>query len=135
LAQPHAATQLPSGNLLIFDNGVHRLDDSFPWSRVLEIDPATKEIVWTYREPFAFNFFSPHSSNAQRLPNGNTFINEGAFGRLFEVTPEKEVVWEYVNPNFGTQNPHMPEQNWVFRAYRYSEDEIARARATAGSGG
>jgi hypothetical protein len=135
LAQPHAATPLPSGNLLIFDNGVHRLDNSFPFSRVIELDPQSKQTVWTYQERWPFDFFSPHSSNAQRLPNGNTLICEGAFGRLFEVTPEKEVVWEFVNPYFGTQNPRIPEQNWVFRAYRYSEEEIARARATAGSGG
>jgi hypothetical protein len=40
-------------------------------------------------------------SNAQRLPNGNTPIDEGMCGRFFEVTSAGEVVWEYVNPHFG----------------------------------
>jgi hypothetical protein len=31
--------------MLIFDNGPHRLDHSFPFSRVIEVNPATKEIV------------------------------------------------------------------------------------------
>jgi hypothetical protein len=55
-----------------------------------------------------------------------------AFGRLFEVTPGGEVVWEYVNPYFG--GPSNAQHNRVFRAYRYSAEEIARARATATAG-
>jgi hypothetical protein len=84
--------------MLLFDNGPHRLDESFPFSRVLEIDPTTKNIVWKYQESIPSNFFSPRIWNAQRLPNGSTLINEGYFGRFFEVTADGDVVWEYVNP-------------------------------------
>jgi hypothetical protein len=130
LAGQHCPSQLSNGHILLFDNGPHRLDESFPFSRVLEIDPASRAIVWTYQEARPFNFFSPRISSAQRLPNGNTLINEGNFGRLFEVTPEGDVVWEYVNPYFGPAAlaPKL-QHNGVFRAYRYSEEEIARARA------
>ena len=131
LCGQHAPTPLPNGNLLIFDNGPHRLDHPMPFSRVIEVEPATKKIVWEYREKRESDFFSPRISNAQRLPNGNTLICEGDFGRLFEVTVGGEVVWEYVNPYFGG----LPEaqNNRVFRAYRYSAEEIARARATGGA--
>src|SRR5437773_9574032 len=94
----HAPTPLANGNVLIFDNGVHRLDDSMPYSRVIEVNPATNEIVWKYQDSPAWNFFSPRMGCAQRLPNGNTLITESSFGRLFEVTKEGEIVWEYVNP-------------------------------------
>lgn len=127
----HAPTPLANGNVLIFDNGVHRLDDSMPYSRVIEVDPATNEIVWKYQDSPAWNFFSPRMGNAQRLPNGNTLIAESSFGRIFEVTKEGEIVWEYVNPFFGTPlfgGREGSESNQVFRAYRYSEEEIARAR-------
>ena len=67
--------------------------------------------------------------NAQRLPNGNTLINEASFGRFFEVTRDGDIVWEYVNPFFG--GPPHAETNEVFRALRYSAEEIARAEATA----
>ena len=117
---------LANGNLLIFDNGPHRLDHPMPFSRVIEVEPTTKRIVWEYREQRESDFFSPRISNAQRLPNGNTLICEGDFGRLFEVTTGGEVVWEYVNPYFGG----IPTNDRVFRAYRYSAEEIARARAT-----
>lgn len=128
LCGQHAPAPLPNGNLLLFDNGPHRLDHPMPFSRVIEIELATKRIVWKYQETREYEFFSPRISNAQRLPNGNTLICEGDFGRLFEVTPDGELVWEFVNPYFG-QGPGG-ENNRVFRAYRYSEEEIARAKAT-----
>src|SRR5215471_17203101 len=126
LAGQHAPYLLGNGNVLLFDNGPHRLDHSFPFSRVLEIDPATKKIVWKYQEARVADFFSPRLSNAQRLPNGNTLINEGWFGRFFEVTRDGAVVWEYVNPYFGVRE-HF-QVNAVQRAYRYSVEEIAKAR-------
>jgi hypothetical protein len=129
LSGQHAPVPLPNGNLLLFDNGPHRLDHPMPFSRIIEVELATKRIVWKYQERRESNFFSPRISNAQRLPNGNTLICEGDFGRLFEVTRDGELVWEYVNPYFG-EGPTGPN-NRVFRAYRYSEEEIARAKTTA----
>ena len=102
-----------------------------PYSRVIEVNPATNEIVWKYQDSPAWNFFSPRMGNAQRLPNGNTLITESSFGRFFEVTKEQEIVWEYVNPFFGTPlfgGREGSESNQVFRAYRYSAEEIARAK-------
>ena len=126
LSGQHAPHLLANGNILLFDNGPYRLDSSRPFSRVLEIDPATREIVWSYQDSPFFAFFSDRISNAQRLPNGNTLINEGSFGRFFEVTPEGDVVWEYVNPYFV--GPPKAQHNRVARAYRYTAEEIARAK-------
>src|SRR5438477_9827775 len=136
LSGQHAPYLLENGHVLLFDNGPHRLDETFPCSRVLEIDPATKAIAWKFQESVPQNFFSDRISNARRLPNGNTLINEGVFGRFFEVTPDGSVVWEYVNPYFGPRlasQANKPEAlvNQVFRAYRYSAAEIEHAqRAT-----
>jgi Arylsulfotransferase (ASST) len=130
----HGPNLLGNGNILIFDNGTHRLDDSMPYSRAIEVNPATNEIVWKYQDSPAWNFFSPRMGYAQRLPNGNTLITEASFGRFFEVTKEGEIVWEYVNPFFGKPlfgGREGSESNQVFRAYRYSEDEIARFRRSA----
>ena len=95
------------GNILIFDNGgwagygspnpsspTGRQNVKRDYSRVLEIDPTTLEIVWQYTpaeagliEPLdSSRFYSPFVSGAQRLPNGNTLITEGSDGRIFEVT-------------------------------------------------
>jgi hypothetical protein len=112
------------GNLLVFDNGMHvagHSDWGLPRSSVTEIDPKTKKVVWSYRHPAGefkgwmppeWMFNSPYIAGAQRLPNGNTLICEGGTGRIFETTPEREIVWEFINP----------EKKAMFRAYRYGED-------------
>lgn len=129
------------GNILVYDNGgwagyggVHpgsptgiknALRD---YSRVLEFDPTTLEIVWqmTPKEagllhPTDSNrFYSPFISSAQRLPNGNTLITEGSGGRIIEVTKEYEIVWEYISPYWGT----LFNMNMIYRAYRYPYDYI-----------
>jgi hypothetical protein len=46
-------------------------------------------------------FYSPHIGGVQRLAGGNTLICEGAHGNVFEVTPDGEIVWDYVNPHKG----------------------------------
>ncbi len=113
-----------AGNVLIFDNGgasgygdpspISPLGNSLYQranSRVLEIDPVTLELIWSYSAP---NFYSTNISSAQRLPNGNTLVTEGAPGRIFEVTADKDVVWEFMNPpgEVGRRS------NAVYRAYR-----------------
>jgi len=112
ISGPHDAHIIPkglpgAGNLLVFDNqgeaGYPRAPVALTGgSRVLEISPVTKEIVWQYAGASSgspgWRFKSTHISNARRLPNGNTFIDEGQIGRFFQVTPEGEIVWEYLNP-------------------------------------
>jgi Arylsulfotransferase (ASST) len=129
LAQQHDPRPLSNGNVLLFDNGTHRRDHPATFSRVLEIDPRTDRIVWQYQDPSMFEFFSPYISGAQRLPNGNTLICEGCHGRIFEVTAAGETVWEYVNPYFFEEPGAAGVNNWVFRAFHYSEAEIERARS------
>lgn len=136
----HHAHMIPrglpgEGNILIFDNGgwagygapnpgapkgiKNALRD---YSRVLEIDPVSLKIIWQYTpieagfvHPVDSNrFYSPFISGAQRLPNGNTLITEGSGGRIIEVTPDHEIVWEYISPYWGK---HM-KINMVYRAYR-----------------
>jgi hypothetical protein len=114
--------------VLIFDNGTHRRDHPAPYSRVIEVDPRTSAIVWEYHDQSLFDFFSPYISGAQRLANGNTLICEGCDGRIFEVTSDGQVVWEYVNPHFFVEPGRPGLNNWVFRAFRYTPDEIERAR-------
>jgi hypothetical protein len=70
-------------------------------------------------------FYSDYVSSAQRLPNGNTLICEGAFGRLFEVTNDYEIVWEYISPYFNEKENF----NLVYRCYRVPYDYIPQLKA------
>jgi hypothetical protein len=116
-----------AGNLLLFDNqGPAGFPTAplgiFVGSRVLEIDPITRQIVWQYTGEDSnrpvWSFHSSFISSARRLSNGNTLIDEGMNGRIFQVTREGEVVWEYVNPFFAPTRIGEREvlSNWVFRA-------------------
>lgn len=115
----HDCTLLPNGNVLLFANGIHGPNN--PYSRVMEIEPKSGETVWEYRGSPSWTFFSPNISGAQRLPNGNTLICEGLMGRVFEVTSESEIVWEYLSPFFSPYEGDGPANN-LFRAYRYAPD-------------
>jgi len=91
----HDARLLPTGRLLLFDN--QRGPDER--SAVLEIDLASRKTTWAYRGTPDRPFFSWCCGMNHRLPNGNTLIVETEAGRAIEVTPENDVVWEFVNPN------------------------------------
>lgn len=86
--------QLVDGNLLFFGNNT---EDDF--SKIVEMDPSTQRIVWTYQGNEENRFHSPMLGSVQRLPNGNTLINESTSGRSFEVTPAGKRVWEFRNPH------------------------------------
>ncbi|MEM1447539.1 MAG: arylsulfotransferase family protein [Planctomycetota bacterium] len=94
LQGPHDARLLENGNVLVFDNGLGR-----GWSRVVEVEPASSEIVWEYRADPPESFYTLSKGSSQRLPNGNTLIAESDRGRAFEVTREGEVVWDYYCPH------------------------------------
>ena len=89
----HDATVLPNGNILIFDNGLARGS-----SRIVEVDPLLKEIVWEYEAEEPADFFSLRKGSSQRLANGNTLIANSDNGDAFEVTRSGDLVWHYVNP-------------------------------------
>ena len=132
-----------AGNLMVFDNGgsagygapnpiapngtetITRF-----YSRVVEFNPVTFEMVWEYSPPgrASYQFFSRNVSSAQRLPNGNTLITEGAEGRLFEVNAEKEIVWEYMMPYFEGDDYPVAR---TYRAYRVPYDWIPQLQRPA----
>ncbi len=146
---PHHTHMIPkglpgAGNVMVYDNGgwagyglpsqtskmglkAERRDGS----RVVEFDPTTMKIVWKCEGeqlgnqpgfPFTSNYFySPLTSDAQRLENGNTLICEGTSAKIMEFTPDNKLVWEYVYPDVG---PGL-----LYRAYRIPYDWIPQLDA------
>jgi hypothetical protein len=97
----HEPTLLSSGRLLIFDNRpiLNHLPPETGSSRVVEFDPFTQEVYWEYAGAQERPLYSSVMGSVQRLPNGNTLITESVYGRAFEVSPAKDVVWEFRNPH------------------------------------
>ena len=133
---PHQAHIIPkglpgAGNILVFDNGgfagygILGLPCRYIrlYSRVIEFNPVTYDILWEYEKkdgPIVqkdgndSRFFSLLIGSAQRLPNGNTLICDGNQERIFEVTPEKNIVWEY--DYLGGLGKYVIKD--IYRAYR-----------------
>ncbi len=133
-----------AGNLTLFNNGTGRPEGS--WSSVLQIVPplledgryalengrpfGPDEPVWEYAAADRTSFFAPFISGAHRTANANTLVCSGPAGRLFEVTPAGDVVWDYLNPysegvrpEDGWVPPPVHEAPWaVFQAERIPAD-------------
>lgn len=128
-----------AGSILIFNNGNDRPGSEFTQIQILN-PPQTAPGFYTSESDSPFGplepntiygdlpgetFFSPFLSNAFRLPNGNTLINSGSPGRIFEITPDRNIVWEYeipVNRDTPITQGSQPRNNSNFRAYKYSSD-------------
>ena len=108
---PHDGQWVEGGNIIYFNNKyslTHSSVEEFTPSYVLGVESPP---VWRYICPFR----SAHLGSVQRLPNGNTLICSGEGGRLIEVTPDKNIVFDFINPYYS-------KVNYIFKAIEYSEN-------------
>jgi hypothetical protein len=119
------------GNILVFNNGENRPNGKY--SSIDEIVPPVdangsyfytpgnaygpEEPIWIYTAENPTDFYSYRLSGAHRIPNGNTLVCDGPHGYFFEVTLDKELVWEYTNPY------PSPLINQVFKIRHYEKNE------------
>jgi len=93
----HHPSFLDSGDLLLFDNLGH--DGEHGLSRILQFDPVSGEVHWSYAGTLLEPFQTDTAGFCQRLPGGTTLITESESGRAFEVTDDGSLVWEFINPH------------------------------------
>jgi outer membrane protein assembly factor BamB len=131
VSHQHDPTVTSDGNVLIFDNGTHHA--TTPRSRVVEVDPKNDQIVWEYRPKIVFSFFSGTIGGCERVAKGNTLFCEGQSGRVFEVTPDGRVCWEFISPWLNYWKGVYASM--FFRAHRYYADSPQlKGRRLDGSG-
>ncbi|HVY47003.1 MAG TPA: arylsulfotransferase family protein, partial [Minicystis sp.] len=124
----HNPSVLPNGDLLIYDNGTWRPGTgrrggggAGKYTRLVELDPVAKKIVWTYEATPRDSFYSPGSGTAQLLPNGDILVGEED-GRAFEIAKDsKETVWEYYNPRF---DPTGQRRSGMYRIERLAPEVV-----------
>ncbi|MGA1238595.1 MAG: aryl-sulfate sulfotransferase [Limisphaerales bacterium] len=136
-----------AGNILVFNNGNGRPDplSEGNWSAVIEIQPPVQPDgtytlnpdgtyppllpTWSYSATPRTSLYGDVMSSADRLPNGNTLINIGRPNVMFEIAPDSNEVWRYVNPVGSSgavnQGEPRPNDNWVFRAMHYPSSHPA----------
>ena len=101
-----------AGNITVYNNGEGRPGERF--STVEEIELVLDEegnfvrgergilepleATWSHGHGEEQRFFSSFISGCERLPNGNTLITVGAEARVFEVTADGTVVWDFLVP-------------------------------------
>jgi hypothetical protein len=118
LERPHMPTLLPDGRVMVFDNGVKR-----HYSRVLIVSPATSKIDWEYKSKPAEAFYSETRGGAEQLPNGNVLITESEKGRIFEITADGQIVWEYWNDDVTAEGN---KRATIFRTSRVHGKRVPR---------
>lgn len=105
----HSLRMQPSGNILMFINQCVMPDSArSPYSKVIELNPLTKQIEWEYMASPPQSMYGDFGGHAQRLPNGNTLVTIDVSGgdttrrcEVREVTPNKELVWRWY-PNVSS---------------------------------
>jgi hypothetical protein len=86
LSSPVCAVMLPSGNVLITDQGN---------ARIIEVT-MSKAIAWQYPGPDAGAAQQLNNPNsAERLANGDTLIADENNNRVIEVDAAGNIVWQY----------------------------------------
>ncbi len=104
----HDPDFLPNGRISIYDNNMHGGS-----SRILEIDPATGETRVRFAGTPERPFYSWIRGKHQALPNGNLLITEPQAGRVIEVDPDGEIVWEFQNSFDDARNLLVGDAKWL----------------------
>lgn len=114
----HQVQFSPDGNIIMFDN---QGKSKFA-SRILKVNPATYATQILYEGTRQHPFFSRCVGMQQELPNGDLLITESKRGRIFEVNPQKEIVWQYASP-YHTAHRSRPLQ--IETGRRYGPEELS----------
>jgi hypothetical protein len=95
----HDPDFLPNGRIMIYDNRITGERPRLGNTRLIEIDPATRKVAWTFEGDADQAFYARKRGEKQLLPNGNVLIADPLNGRLLEIAPAhgNKTVWEWVN--------------------------------------
>jgi hypothetical protein len=102
---PFTAILLPNKNLLVnLTNG----------NKTVEFNPKGK-VAWRCDNSHVNDLFHD-PCGGQRLSNGNTIIcsygqRDGKKAKIFEITQNKKIVWEYIDPKVSAHEVHILTTN------------------------
>ncbi|MDA3921385.1 MAG: aryl-sulfate sulfotransferase [Salinisphaera sp.] len=125
----HSMSVLPNGHLDVFDNyGNYQTHNM---SRLLEVDPTNDKIVWQYEGSKQNPFSNLLRGSLYTLANGDRLATETDGGRIFEVAPDGDIVWEFINPRRGgDHDQYIPILSWGQRIQPDQLDPAFRRELT-----
>jgi len=94
----HDPDFLDGNTISVFDNNHYKADigpDSK--SRIVIMDARTGDTEVWFEGSSEHPFYTDVMGKHQWLENGNVLITESLNGRGFELNPDREIVWDYVN--------------------------------------
>lgn len=111
------------GSVFMFDNMGHL--EGGGASRILQVDLNDLGMIWGYGGSQEQPFFSAYNSMIDVLPNGNVLATSSHAGRIFEVSPDKEIVWEFWNPaRTDIHDDGIEDIAAVFSGTRYRKEDL-----------
>lgn len=105
------------GSITVFDNRTN-----LGKTKIRKINPSSNEVKTLYPVNSDQNFYTEAGGKHQKLNNGNRLITEARAGRVFEISPEGETVWEWIQQPFDEK--YVPEVLEGTR-YDFNEQDIA----------
>jgi hypothetical protein len=126
-----------AGKIMVFNNGTNRPGGQYSSVDVIDppisedssyrlqadgsFGPSTSTRIYSATPPTSL--FSPTTSGAQTLPNGDVLVCESSLGRIFEIDQAGTIVWDYISPvtlSGMTEQGAVPAGNQMFRSYKYA---------------
>ncbi len=104
----HDVDIVTNDTFIMYDNGNYRAVPQ-SWALKMSVDPLAGEgeEIWSWRYPYMYDWWG---GDADELPNGNVLIANTTAGRIIEVTPGGEIVWEMRIHLYGFTSPHTVYQ-------------------------
>lgn len=105
MSRQHAPEIQPDGSILLWDNGTWHMPAQSR-AKQFRFDEATGAFEPLFEWSPSPALFDRAVGDADRLPNGNILVTAGVSGRIFEVEPSGDVVWELA----------VSDGDWIYRA-------------------
>ena len=94
----HDVDITPDGKIELFNNRSKLVSRNVQGSRIVSFDPVSDQVEVLFPVGKADNFYTDIMGTHEKQPNGNRLIAETKAGRVFEVTPRGEIVWDFRMP-------------------------------------
>lgn len=97
-SQQHDPDFIDGNRFSVFDNNTRKIKSGArSSSRIVVVTAPQTDIDVVFEGVAGKRFYTPVMGKHQWLPNGNILITESIFGRAFEINPQDDIVWQYVN--------------------------------------